>query len=60
MSCNPNPLRPVPLFSLLDPDEMEVLASQVEYKQFAARQGIYKKGDAAGQTYVIGRGELRI
>ena len=33
MPCNPDELRHVPLFELLDDDEVEVLAAQVEIKQ---------------------------
>jgi len=35
MPCNPDELRHVPLFELLDDDEVEVLAAQVEIKLFA-------------------------
>ncbi len=34
MACNPEVLKHVPLFALLDDDETEVLASQVELKNF--------------------------
>src|SRR6266481_4159859 len=40
MPCNPEILRHVPLFALLDDEETAVLAGQVEVKQFAARQRI--------------------
>ena len=60
MPCNPEVLKHVPLFSLLDADEMEVLASQVELKQFAARQRIYKIGDAGTLAYVVVSGRVRI
>ena len=39
---------------------MEVLASQVELKQFAARQRIYKIGDAGTLAYVVVSGRVRI
>lgn len=42
MSCNPEMLKTVPLFALLDDDETAVLASQVDVKNFAARERIYK------------------
>ena len=35
MACDPEVLRKVPLFALLDDDETAVLAGQVELKQFA-------------------------
>ncbi len=45
MSCNPEVLKSVPLFSLLDDDETAVLAGQVDVKTFAARERIYKAGE---------------
>jgi CRP/FNR family cyclic AMP-dependent transcriptional regulator len=44
MGSSPETLRAVPLFSLLDDDELSVLAGQVEIKKFAPRQRIYKIG----------------
>jgi CRP/FNR family cyclic AMP-dependent transcriptional regulator len=60
MSCDPDVLRSVPLFSLLDDDETAVLAAQVEVKNFGARERIYKKGDAGGQAYVMLSGKVRV
>jgi CRP/FNR family transcriptional regulator, cyclic AMP receptor protein len=60
MACTPEMLKQVPLFSLLDDDEMAVLAAQVELKTFAPRQRIYKAGDPGGQAYVIVSGKVRI
>jgi CRP/FNR family transcriptional regulator, cyclic AMP receptor protein len=60
MSCNPEELRHVPLFSLLDDDELAVLAGQVESKKFAPRQRIYKAGDAEGRAYVMVSGKVRV
>ncbi|HME07667.1 MAG TPA: DUF1003 domain-containing protein [Bryobacteraceae bacterium] len=60
MACNPEVLRNVPLFSLLDDEETAVLAAQVELKRFAPRQRIYKIGDAQGQAYVMVSGRVRI
>jgi CRP/FNR family cyclic AMP-dependent transcriptional regulator len=60
MTCNPDVLKSVPLFSLLDADETAVLAAQVELKHFAARERIYKKGDAGGQAYVMLSGKVRV
>jgi CRP/FNR family transcriptional regulator, cyclic AMP receptor protein len=60
MAINPDILRGVPLFSLLDMDEAAVLASQVELKHFAARQRIYKKDDGGGQAYVMLSGKVRV
>jgi uncharacterized membrane protein len=60
MSCNPEALKHVPLFAMLDDEETAVLASQVELKKFAPRQRIYKAGDAAGQAYVMVSGRVRV
>jgi uncharacterized membrane protein len=60
MACNPEVLMHVPLFSLLDEDETAVLAGQVEVKQFAPRQRIYKAGDAGGRAYVMVSGRVRV
>lgn len=57
MTCKPEMLRSVPLFSLLDDDETQVLATQVETKSFAPRQRIYKIGDPSGNAYVRFRAE---
>ena len=60
MACDPNVLKNVPLFSLLDDEETAVLAGQVELKRFAPRQRIYKSGDTRGQAYVMVSGRVRI
>ncbi len=60
MACNPEVLKHVPLFSMLDEEESAVLASQVELKQFAPRQRIYRAGDAGGQAYVMVKGRVRV
>jgi CRP/FNR family transcriptional regulator, cyclic AMP receptor protein len=60
MSCNPEALKHVPLFALLDQEETAVLAGQVELKKFAPRQRIYKMGDNTGQAYVMVSGRVRV
>ena len=60
MACKPEILRSVPLFALLDDDETAVLAGQVELKTFAARERVYKAGDAGGQAYVVISGRVRV
>ena len=60
MSCDRELLRNVPLFALLDDDEAAVLASQVEMKQFVARQRIYKIGDEGGRGYILVSGKVRV
>ena len=60
MPCNPEVLKHVPLFALLDEEETAVLASQVRLKSFAPRQRIYKIGDSSGQAYVVVSGRVRV
>jgi CRP/FNR family cyclic AMP-dependent transcriptional regulator len=60
MACNPDVLREVPLFALLDEEEIAVLAAQVDIKTFAARQRIYKRGDPGGRAYVMVSGAVRV
>src|SRR5437763_15582148 len=60
MPCDPEILKQVPLFAGLDPDEAAVLASQVELKNFAARQRIYKIGDSSGRGYIVVEGLVRV
>ena len=60
MACKPEILKNIPLFSLLDEDEMSVLAGQVELKTFATRQRIYKIGDSGGPAYVMVSGKVRV
>jgi CRP/FNR family cyclic AMP-dependent transcriptional regulator len=60
MACDPAVLKNVPLFALLDDDELAVLAAQVELKKFAARQRIYKMGDPPGPAYVMISGKVRL
>jgi CRP/FNR family transcriptional regulator, cyclic AMP receptor protein len=60
MACSPDILRKVPLFALLDDDELAVLAGQVEQKKFAPRERIYKMGDHSGPAYVLISGKVRV
>src|ERR1700735_1483401 len=60
MACKPEILRDIPLFALLDDEEMAVLAGQVELKTFAARQRIYKMNDPGGRAYVMVSGKVRV
>jgi uncharacterized membrane protein len=60
MTCNPEMLRSVPLFALLDDDETAVLASQVDLKTFAPRERIYKIGDPSGPAYITVSGRVRV
>src|SRR6516225_8716907 len=60
MACDPEVLKHVPLFALLDDEEAAVLAAQVEVRQFAPRQRIYKMGDPGGRAYVMVSGRVRV
>ena len=60
MPCAPDELRHVPLFELLDDDETAILAAQVEVREFAPRQRIYKIGDVDGKAYVVMSGRVRV
>ena len=60
MPCNPDVLKHVPLFALLDDEEAAVLAGQVELKKFEPRQRIYKIGDPGGRAYILVAGRVRI
>ena len=60
MACLNADLRQIPLFALLDDDELDVLAAQVEKKTFAARQRIWKIGDPGTNAYVLLAGQVEI
>jgi uncharacterized membrane protein len=60
MACLPHELRHIPLFALLDDDEIAVLAAQVELRTFAARQRIYKMGDPGRCAYVLISGAVTV
>src|SRR5260370_28854885 len=60
MACKAEELRQIPLFALLDDDEMAVLAAQVEIKKFAPRQRIYKIGEPGKHAYVMMSGVVRV
>jgi CRP/FNR family cyclic AMP-dependent transcriptional regulator len=60
MPCDPMELKHVPLFALLDDDEIAVLAAQVELKVFAPRQRIYKIGDPGMHAYILLSGSVEV
>jgi uncharacterized membrane protein len=60
MSCDPQVLKQVPLFTLLDDDETALLATKVELKTFTPRQRIYKMGEPGGRAYVVVSGKARV
>lgn len=60
MSCNPEVIRDVPLFSLFDEEELAVIASQVELHKYAPRQRIYKSGDPSDRAYIMVSGSVQV
>ena len=60
MACDPEVLKHVPLFALLDEEETAVLAGQVQVRTFAPRQRIYKIGESGGKAYVVVSGRVRV
>src|SRR6202453_5062242 len=60
MPCDPAELKHVPLFALLDNDEIAVLAAQVDLKTFAPRQRIYKIGDPGRHAYILISGNVQV
>src|SRR5579859_2637504 len=60
MAVQPEVMKNVPLFALLDQEEAAVLASQVELKKFALRERIYKVGDPGDAAYVVLSGRVSV
>src|SRR6478609_7581074 len=60
MPCDVEILKEVPFFSLLDDDELKVLAAQVEMRTFMPRQRIYRIGDASARAYVLVSGAVDV
>ncbi len=57
---NPEMLRTIPLFELLDEEETRALAEQLERKTFWAGQMIFQQGDPGGAMYVIQSGKVEL
>ena len=60
MPCDPRELRHVPLFELLDEEELTVLAGQTDMKKFAPRQRIFKIGEPGRTAYILMSGSVRV
>ena len=60
MPCDLEELKHVPLFELLDEEELAVLASQVDIRRFVARQRIFKIGETATNAYILMSGKVRV
>jgi CRP/FNR family transcriptional regulator, cyclic AMP receptor protein len=57
---NPQLLRNVPLFSLLDESEADALAAQLDEVQYLAGQHVFAAGDEGGVMYVVHSGKVEI
>jgi len=53
-------LRPIPLFALLDDEELAALAQQLEEQEFLKGQTIFRAGEEGGAMYIIQSGEVEI
>ncbi|HEX4231661.1 MAG TPA: DUF1003 domain-containing protein [Bryobacteraceae bacterium] len=60
MPCDVDVLKHVPIFALLDDDEIAVLSGLVELKTFLIRQRIWKAGDPGERAYILVSGKVRI
>jgi len=60
MPCDPEELRHVPLFELLDDDEARILAAQTEITTFAPRQRIFKAGAPPSHGYIVMSGKVQV
>ena len=56
----PHLLRKIPLFELLDDDEVKVLAEQLDQKRIYAGQTVFNQGDEGGTMYVVQSGKVEI
>jgi CRP/FNR family transcriptional regulator, cyclic AMP receptor protein len=57
---NSNMLREIPLFQLLDDDELSALAAQMDEKRFWAGQMIFAHGDEGGIMYIVHSGKVEV
>jgi uncharacterized membrane protein len=60
MPCDPSVFEEVPLFSLLDADERNVLAEHVELRRFTPRQRIYRAGEPGAKAYIVLSGRVQV
>src|SRR5579863_2458958 len=60
MACDPEELRHVPLFELLNDEQAQFLCARVEIRKFAARQRIFKEGEGPLHGYVLMSGSVRV
>src|SRR6185369_5268100 len=57
---NPDLLRQIPLFELLDNDELKALAAQLDQKHYLKGQMIFSEGDPGGRMYVVQSGKVEV
>src|SRR5688572_18898125 len=57
---NPNVLRQIPLFQLLDDDELTALAAQLDQIHVCKGQTVFSEGDAGGIMYVVQSGKVEV
>src|ERR1700746_13773 len=60
MACNPEVLKHVPLFALLDEEETAVLAGQGRVENIRPPPRVFKKRGFHGQAYVLVSGRVRV
>ncbi len=53
-------LKQIPLFALLDEEEMTSLAQQIEEQEFLKGQDIFQAGEKGGAMYIVQSGEVEI
>jgi uncharacterized membrane protein len=53
-------LREIPLFSLLDQEEMRVLANNLDERDYSAGQMIIQQGDPGSTMFVVARGKVEL
>jgi uncharacterized membrane protein len=58
MSIEPLVLKNVPVFQLLDEEEIRELLSATEERSYVAGQTIFRKGDAGGEMHVVLEGKV--
>lgn len=57
---NPDLLRNIPLFELLDENEIYALAQQLDQKHFWAGQMIFNEGDPGGTMFIVHSGKVEL
>jgi len=58
--ANPDILRPIPLFHMLDEEELRTLAKELDEKHFLAGQKIFSMGDLGDKMYIVESGQVEL